>query len=218
MFSVLFLVPVILQGVQGYSAFDAGLTLLPQGLAMGIAVVLGDRIYMKKLLSIRTTVMAGMLLLAASTASLLWMDVSTPTWFTSLVMTARGFCIGLIIQPLLYELLTTLRPEETADGNTLFNVVQRLSGSVGISALATVFQSQTTGYVTSALASMHLPAGTANIGQNMAALSTLPPALKGPADAAAIHGFHDTIIVLTFLAVIGLALAAFLGGKRKSDP
>jgi EmrB/QacA subfamily drug resistance transporter len=210
MFGVLFLVPVVMQSLQGYSAMDTGLAMLPQGIVMGLGVVIGDRVYNKKLLSIRTTVMAGMLLLAISTASLLFFEMSTPTWASALILSVRGFAIGLTIQPLLYDLLATLRPEETADGNTLFNVVQRLGGSIGISALATVFQSRTTGYVRDALATYHIPAGSLHIGQSSSTLSTLPVAIRDAVGSAAINGFHETVYILVGLSLLGLVLAFFL--------
>lgn len=218
MFGILFLVPVVMQSIQGYSAMDTGLAMLPQGLVMGLGVVIGDRIYHKKWLSIRGTVMSGMILLAISTASLLWFDLSTPTWVSAIILSIRGFAIGLTIQPLLYEMLSTLKPSETADGNTLFNVVQRLGGSIGISALATVFQSQTTDYVRQALNAFHINPGTMHIGQNSTALASLPAAIRDQVGAAAIHGFHDTVWILVGLSLIGLFLAFFLKpGERKAS-
>ena len=210
MFGVLFLVPVVMQSVQGYSAMDTGLAMLPQGLVMGIGVVIGDTVYNKKLLPIRTTVMAGMLLLAVSTASLLWFSASTPAWASAIILSIRGFAIGLTIQPLLYEMLSTLEPTESSDGNTLFNVVQRVSGSVGISALATIFQTQATGYITDALRGFPVPAGSVHIGQGATSLASLPAAIRDPISAAAIHGFHDAVLVLIALSFIGFALSLFI--------
>jgi Major Facilitator Superfamily. len=210
MFGVLFLLPVFMQSLQGFSAMDTGLAMLPQGLVMGIGVVAGDMLYNRKLLSIRATVTAGMLLLIVSTASLLWFDLATPLWVSALVLSVRGFAIGLTIQPLLYEMLSTLRPEETSDGNTLFNVVQRLGGSVGISALATIFQSQATIYIADTLNAYHISAGMMSIGQNSSALSSVPAVIRDAVGAAAAHGFHDAVLALIVLSVAGLILALFL--------
>jgi EmrB/QacA subfamily drug resistance transporter len=215
MFGVLFLVPVVMQSLQGYSAMDTGLAMLPQGIIMGIGVVVGDTVYNKKWLSIRTTVMAGMLLLALSTASLLFFEMSTPAWVSAIILSVRGFAIGLTIQPLLYELMTTLRPEETADGNTLFNVVQRLGGSIGISALATVFQTRTTDYVRQALSRYHVDAGSVHVGQSSTTLSTLPVAMRDAVGMAAINGFHETVWILVGLSLLGLVLAFFLKPAKK---
>jgi hypothetical protein len=58
---------------------------------------------------------------------------------TSLVMAGRGLGIGLVIQPLLTPMLAGLSPAQLADANALFNVGQRLGGSMGVSLLATLF-------------------------------------------------------------------------------
>ena len=214
MFSVLFLVPVMMEDIQGYSAMDTGLALLPQGIVMGIGSVIGDRIYMKKLLSIRATVMAGMLLLVISTAALLLVDVSTPGWVTAIILSGRGFAIGLTIQPLLFEMIATLKPTETSDGNTLFNVMQRLGGSIGISALATIFQSQETSHIKQVLASSGISPGAISQGLNATALSGLPSALRDKILSGAMSGFHDTVYILLGLAIIGLILSAFLKERQ----
>jgi hypothetical protein len=155
-------------------------------------------------------------MLALSTMSLLWFDMSTPTWVSAIILAVRGCATGMTIQPLLSDMLTTLRPEETADGNTLFNVTQRLGGSVGISALATVFQMQAAGYVGQVLAAYHIDAGVIHFGQSSSSLSSMPAAIRDQVNAAAIHGFHDAVILLAGLALLGLLLSLFLKPARKN--
>ena len=217
MFGVLFLVPVIMQSVQGYSAMDAGLALLPQGIMTGIGVGLGDFVYRKKLLSIRTIVMIGMSLLAVSTVALLAFGLATSIWIGAGILCFRAFAMSLTIQPLLFEMLTTMAPQEMPDGNTLFNVTQRLSGSVGISALATVFQAQAAGYVAGALRGSPANAGAIHLGQGAASVSSLPAAVRETVGTAMIHGFHDTVLILVGLSVLGLALAFFLKDNRDKE-
>jgi EmrB/QacA subfamily drug resistance transporter len=217
MFGVLFLVPVIMQSVQGYSAMDTGLALLPQGIVTGIGVGVGDFVYRRKLLSIRTIVMIGMLLLAISTVALLAFDMSTPIWVGAGILCFRAFAMSLTIQPLLFEMISTLTPLEMSDGNTLFNVVQRLSGSVGISALATVFQIQAAGYVAIALSGYPVNAGTMHLGQGAAALSSLPAAVRDTMGMAVIHGFHDTVWILVGLSLAGMVMAFFLKDNRSKE-
>lgn len=159
-------------------------------------------------------VMSGLLVLCLSTASMFWFEVSTPIWVSALILAARGLSMGMVIQPLLNEMLTTLRPEEASDGNTLFNVAQQLGGSIGISATATVFQTQATGYISDILASYHINAGPIHIGESGSSLSHLPAAMQDLINTAIFHGFHDTIILLVGLALFGLLLSLFLKPKK----
>lgn len=218
--SVLFLVPLILESVQGYSALNAGLAMLPQGIMMGVGIVIGEILLTKKSLPVRTIVMLGLLVLSVSTASMFWFEISTPIWVSSLVLAARGLSMGLVIQPLLNEMLSKLRPEEVSDGDTLFNVVQQLGASIGISAAATVFQTQATYYVSQALAPFNINAGgQVHIGGNeSSSLSLLPASLQDLINASIFHGFHNTVLLLAGVAFVGLVLALFLKPTKKVKP
>jgi EmrB/QacA subfamily drug resistance transporter len=130
LFSVLFLLPILVQDLQGHGALASGLVLLPQGIVMGLSTRLGGS---------RAGVVAGLAAIVATTALLLLVTVDTPLWITTLILAGRGLGLGLVIQPLLTGLVEGLPPVELADASTLFNVGQRLGGSVGVSLLATYF-------------------------------------------------------------------------------
>ena len=199
-----------------FMAMDLGFIVMAF-LVWGIGDGIGDYIYRKKLLSIRVIIMIGMSLLAVSTVALLAFDVSTSIWVGAGILCIRAFAMSLTIQPLLFEMLATLTPQEMPDGNTLFNVTQRLSGSVGISALATIFQTQDAIYVADALRGYHVNAGAMHIEQGASAISSLPAVVRDKVDMAIIHGFHDSILVLAGLSILGLALAIFLKDNREKE-
>ncbi|WP_353889781.1 MFS transporter [Galbitalea sp. SE-J8] len=140
--SILFLLPVFLQHVQGHSALMAGLALLPQGILTGLGTVLGQRV--GDGIGIRWTVIIGFAVLLASSFGLLVVDASTSLWLTSAILAARSAAIGLVITPLLTVVNLRLKPDEQADANTVFTVVQRIAGSLGIGLLAGYFATQST--------------------------------------------------------------------------
>ena len=98
-FSMLVLVPIFVEQLQGMSVLTAGLVLLPQGLVTGLGIVAGDRLARR--FGVRTSVLLGMLLLALTTASLLALTLATPAWLMALLLSGRGLAVGLVIQPLL---------------------------------------------------------------------------------------------------------------------
>jgi predicted MFS family arabinose efflux permease len=141
LYAVLFLAPVYLQSIQHRPTSVAGLAMLAPGLVMGVSSPLGDRVVERY--SVRVAVIAGMLLLAVTTAAMVALDAATPVWITTLLLCGRGMAIGLTAQPLVLSLLGGLAPERAPDGNTLFSVAQRLAGSFGIALLATYFAART---------------------------------------------------------------------------
>jgi EmrB/QacA subfamily drug resistance transporter len=137
LFSVLFLLPILVQDLQRHGALASGLVLLPQGIVMGLSTQLGQRLGAGG--HLRAGILAGLAAVVVTTGLLLLVTVDTPLWVTTLILAGRGLGLGLVIQPLLTGLVEGLPPAELADANTLFNVGQRLGGSVGVSLLATYF-------------------------------------------------------------------------------
>lgn len=129
-FATVFLLPVFTQSVQHYSALATGLALLPQGVVTGLGTVIGQRLLTR--IGVRTLVLTGFVVLAASSACLLLITATTPLWVTALILSGRALAIGLGITPLLFAMLEPLNDAQLADGNTLFNIMQRLGGSIGV--------------------------------------------------------------------------------------
>ena len=178
LFAVLFLIPIFMMEVQGRSAVAVGLVLLPQGIVMGLCTGLGERL--GAVIGFRATVGGGMLVLAATSALLLLVGPGTPAWTIALLLAGRGVALGLTLQPIIMGTLGRLPRDEVADVSTLFNVVQRLGGSLGVAGFAAFYQFRS---------------ASAGVG-------TAVP-------------FHDTVWLMTGLALAGALLALFLPGRAK---
>jgi predicted MFS family arabinose efflux permease len=145
LFAVLFLAPVFLQDIQHHPAAVTGLVLLPQGVVMGLASWLGsivvDRGHAQPSI-VAWSVIGGLTLLAASTLGMVLLGPTSPLWLTAALLSGRGVALGLTIQPLVMALLGDLDQSRIADGNTLFNIAERLAGSFGIALLATFYETR----------------------------------------------------------------------------
>ena len=135
-FGTVFLIPVFTQSVQGYSAVETGLALLPQGIIMGLGTFVGQKLSGR--IPLRVLVVTGFVALAVSSVYLLFLQQDTPLWLTAAALSVRAIAIGFVTTPLLVAMLAPLPEEELADGNTLFNITQRLGGSIGVSILGSI--------------------------------------------------------------------------------
>jgi EmrB/QacA subfamily drug resistance transporter len=135
-FGTVFLMPVFTQSVQGYSAVQTGLALLPQGIVMGIGTFVGQKLSGR--IPLKVLVVIGFAILAVSSIFLLFLQQDTPLWVTALMLSGRAIAIGFVTTPLLIAMLAPLPESELADGNTLFNITQRLGGSIGVSILGSI--------------------------------------------------------------------------------
>ncbi|MFC6084030.1 MFS transporter [Sphaerisporangium aureirubrum] len=140
LFAVMFLIPVFLLQEQGLSPVAAGLVLLPQGIAMGVCTGLGEKLAAAR--GLRTTVACGMLLLAAVTGLLLLVTATTPPWLLAALLAGRGVALGLTLQPIIMGMMNSLTKEDMADGTTVFNVAQRVGGSLGIAGIAAFYEAR----------------------------------------------------------------------------
>ncbi len=212
MFSMLVLIPVFMQKIQEHSVLVTGLALFPQSIVTGLGTILGNKL--PKRVGIRKTVILGMFLVMLGTVCLQLVDYHTSVWEISALLIIRGFAVGLVIQPLLMELIGSLPSHETTDGNTLFNIAQRIGGAVGIAILVAYFQTRELFHLTPVLKQFHIT----SIGHNSTVkISDLPVAMQAQVSQAMVNGFHDSIWLLTGLSIIGFLLAFFLKSHKSLE-
>jgi EmrB/QacA subfamily drug resistance transporter len=138
MFGSIFLLAQFFQTVQGYSALESGLRILPWTLApmfiAPVAGVLSDRIQPKLILG------TG---LALQAAALAWIaSVSTPTTpYSELVIPfiLAGVGMALFFAPMANVVLSSVRPQEEGQASGANNAIRELGGVFGVAVLASVF-------------------------------------------------------------------------------
>jgi MFS transporter, DHA2 family, multidrug resistance protein len=130
------LLPLLMQVILGYTAFEAGVTNLPRGLAsfciMPIVGRLTDKVDHRKLLGIG---------LAAS-AYAMWelsrfsLDVSNHTFWWPLVI--QGASLGFVFVPLTTITNNPIPNERMGNATSLFNLMRNIGASIGIAMVETV--------------------------------------------------------------------------------
>lgn len=128
--------PLLMQNMLGFTAFESGLMLLPGALLMGLMNPITGRLFDKfgaKWLSI-----IGLTIITITT--FMFTDLSTETTFTYLavVNAIRMFGVAMVMMPVttagLNQLPTSLIPHGTAMNNTM----RQVAGAVGTALLITV--------------------------------------------------------------------------------
>jgi DHA2 family multidrug resistance protein len=132
-----FVIPQFLQSVQGHTAQQTGLLLLPSGLATaGIFILVGILV---NRVDTRLLIGAGACMLTLAMLEFhqrLTLTTPDEDYFFPLVL--RGIGVGLQIVPLSVVALGTLKPQQLAEGAGLYNLFRQLGGSFGIALLATL--------------------------------------------------------------------------------
>jgi len=140
LYSTVFVFPVYVQTLLGFTAWETGMVILPGALASGITMAVMGRMTAKTKLDLRFFVVIGAGIFGYSmwqhslfTIQSGWDDFLWP-------VILRGVGLGLVFIPLNNLALGNLAPQELAAGSGLYNLTRQLGGSVGIASSATLFQ------------------------------------------------------------------------------
>ena len=139
LFSTVFIFPVYLQTLLGWTAWQTGLMILPGALASGVTMAVMGRITGRTKLDLRLFVVIG----ASVFAYAMWQhgQFTTQSGWDDFIgpMILRGIGLGMVFIPLNNLALGNLKPEKMGEGSGLYNLTRQLGGSVGIATSATLF-------------------------------------------------------------------------------
>jgi DHA2 family multidrug resistance protein len=133
---VLFILPLFLQNLLGYTAMDSGLTLMPRSLAMLVMMPIAGRMYNK--LGPRAMVAAGLLLIAYGYWALGDLTLDIGYWDLVWPQVWQGVGFSLLFAALSTAALASIAKERMTAATGLYNVVRQVMGSIGIAAAATL--------------------------------------------------------------------------------
>ncbi|WP_079477649.1 MDR family MFS transporter [Halobacillus salinus] len=132
--------PIFMQNMLGFTAFESGLMLLPGALLMGVMNPITGRLFDK--FGARWLAIIGLGLLVVSTFMFTNLTAATTFTYLALVNCVRMFGISMVMMPVttagLNQLPSNLMPHGTAMNNTM----RQVSGAVGTALLVSVMTSQ----------------------------------------------------------------------------
>ncbi len=187
---VLFLLPLFLQNLRGYSALDTGLVLMPQAVAVALFAPISGNLYPK--IGPRRMLVFAMILFTISSAAFLFVDLKTSIVLIGAILVLRGLAMAFTFIPLQAATFATIRHEDTGQASSIFNTNRQVASSFGVAILATVLTSQINSRVPDAIA------------------AAAPGAQQAAAAHATLLAFHDAFLAAVVLAVVGIVFALII--------
>jgi len=210
LFGAEFMLPLYLQNVRGLSAFDTGLLLLPQGLAIAVGGPLAGRLV--DLIGARIVVIVGFIILAFNTWQLQQITLETPySTFTGLLV-MRGFAFGASLQPTQLVALGSVPAHLRTQASSLNNAMRGVFQSFGVAMLATIVQTQTSAH-TVTLGWQVTPDLLGRIAGLGAGANALAVAVRDVLAQSAVLAFGDAYRVAFFVTCLAILAAAALPGR-----
>jgi MFS family permease len=136
-FGLIFVLPLYMQTLRGFSAFESGLAQSPQAVGVFlVANLFGHRLY--RVIGPRRLMVTGSLLTAAFTCAYALTDLETPIGGIALISLGRGLSVGLVFVSIQTAVYATTSLADTGRATSLFTAQRQLSYAVGVALAATV--------------------------------------------------------------------------------
>jgi DHA2 family multidrug resistance protein len=135
----IFIFPLFVQNILGFTATQTGLVLMPGGVATGISAIVCGRLLNGKtsLVNPRIIIMIGMTIFVLSMWQLGHLTTASGEPDTRFALIIRGAGLGLLFTPINLAAFNSLKGAEIAQGASMLNLVRQLGGSFGIAILST---------------------------------------------------------------------------------
>lgn len=228
MFSGMFLLPIYLQNLRGFTALESGLLMLPGAVIMGIMSPISGTLFDK--FGPRPLALIGMFITTVTTYEFTKLTLETSYSFILIIYMIRSFGMSFLMMPIMTAGLNQLPEIKNSHGTSMSNTLRQVSGSLGISIFTTIFSTRTITHLntfgeaantmnpsfSTSFQSLVQSIMTETGASATQAQSQAAAALFGQASQqASILGLSDSFLWATGVAFVGFVLSFFLRDVRK---
>jgi EmrB/QacA subfamily drug resistance transporter len=198
---LLFLLPLYLQSLRGFTALQSGLATFPQA----IGVILCSRLVVTKTLprfGPKPLLLIGIAGLAVSTMGFAFVGLDTSPWIIRALMFVRGLFFAPVIVSVQAASFVSIRPQDTGRASSLFSTVRQVGAALGVAVVATSLASRSQARVSAVSEPSRIP-------------------------SARLAAFHDSfwvsVVVLALAFVMALTIdngkiRTLLAGRSTGEP
>jgi MFS transporter, DHA2 family, multidrug resistance protein len=139
LFGLNLILPLFMQNLLGWDAWQTGVALLPGAIATAISMVLVGQI--SRHMPPRLLMAFGLLVFAYSTWMMSYLDQTAGYWDIFWPRFGQGFALGFLFVPLSVVTMSSLKQNEIAGASGIMTLLRQLGGSLGIAFLVTYLSS-----------------------------------------------------------------------------
>ena len=226
LFSGIFLIPIFTQAVQGYTALQTGLIMMPAALATGCMMPIAGKLFDRY--GAAPLAVTGLVILVITTYLLHNLTIYSTNREILFLLIIRGVGLGLCMMPLTTAGMNTVPQALVGRASAMTNVFRQIAASLGIALMTYVMTSRSI-YHTATLSenvsfdNAAAVEGLRMVERGLAAAGADAVAAKAGAigvamgavqEQAFVLAINDSFIVATVIIVLAIPLAAFLTRSR----
>jgi len=137
---VIFLMPLYLQNLRGFTPLESGLATFPQALGVIVSSQVVGRLYHS--VGPRRLIVFGMLGMAFATLPLAFVGLDTSLWQIRTIMFARGICMAFAFVPMQAATYANIEPSDTGRASAIYSTQRQVAAALGVATLGTVLISR----------------------------------------------------------------------------
>ncbi|MGV9990398.1 MFS transporter [Streptomyces sp. NPDC003374] len=204
--------PTFLQMVDGATATESGLLMLPMtGGIVAASIVSGQLI--SRTGRYRIHPLLGGALSAVGMWLLSRLEIDTPRWQYSVWMAVLGAGIGLVMPVLVLAVQNSVHPRDLGTATSANNYFRQIGGSVGAAVFGTLFAGRLTDALRERLPARTVPGLPDPQSITPQTVRALPPGLRDAYVRAYADAMPRLFLYLVPVLVLGLLVAFFLKEK-----
>jgi EmrB/QacA subfamily drug resistance transporter len=224
-----YVLPLFLQNIRGYSAMQTGLILFPSAVASGIMMPVSGSLFDRY--GAKRITVPGLIILAVASYQLSFINMDTSQEAVTWISCIRGLGIGLAMMPISTVGMNAVPFHLVGKASALSNTVRQVMASLSVTIMTTLIQNkltenyarlseqitpfnQTASDLLRQLQGVYLQNGLSSADAQTSALSTLTGLVQRQ---AYIDAMDYAIAVTTVLVAIAVLLVLLMKGKKKSD-
>jgi EmrB/QacA subfamily drug resistance transporter len=196
-----------LQGIRGLTPLGAGLVMV----AAAVGIVVGNLVSpgVTARLTVRWTVVGGMLLAIATFASYVAFDRGTPIALLVVMLLVQGFGMGLISAPITTAMMAVLPPRVSGAGAAINSAMRQVGGALGTAVLGSVLTAAYHRQIAPSLPrlpeAVREQAAESAQGARAVAAAAREPWLLDAANHAFLQAMYTSSTWATLLSLVGVA-------------
>ncbi|AZK97418.1 MFS transporter [Streptomyces tsukubensis] len=205
--------PTFLQMVDGASATESGLLMLPMMGGIVIASIVSGQL-ISRTGRYRSHPVIGSLVAAVGMWLLSRLDTDTPRWEYGIWQAVLGTGVGLVLPVLILAVQNSVRPADLGTATSANTYFRQIGGSVGAAVFGTLFAQRLTEALADKLpGATGLPAGIDPESVTPELVHGLPPEVRDAYIAAYAEAMPRIFLYLVPVLLLGLLIACFLKEK-----
>ena len=135
LYASLVLLPLYLQTLMGYPAYNAGLALSPRGIGALLFTPLAGHLTTKT--DPRRLLGVGIVLGSVTMFQLSGLNLNAGFWDIFWAQVLQGVALAFLFIPLMSLAMSHISPEKMGNATSIFNLMRNIGGSVGIALMTT---------------------------------------------------------------------------------